>query len=98
MVTELRTYNVKPGKMDDWVKLFTLHVRPLRERTGFHVDSAYVLADTSQFVWIVTFDGTAADMAAADAAYYELDEHAPLHQEALGYLEGSASVPAVPVP
>jgi hypothetical protein len=88
MATQLRIYTVKPGKLDAWIDLFRRGVSPLRAAHGFQID-AWSAPQTDQFVWIVTHEGTIEEFEAADAAYYELDEHVPLHEEALGYLEKS---------
>ena len=88
--TEFRVYEIKHGKLDAWVRLFLNEVKPLREREGFHIDAAFAIPERDEFVWIVTYEGDADAMRRADAAYYELPEHAPLHQEALLYLEGGS--------
>lgn len=97
MVTEIRTYRIKEGKLDAWSEQFKSRVRPLREKHGFHIEAAYAVPAASEFVWIVSYDGTESEFRAADEAYYKLPEHAPLHEEALGYLEGSSSVTVIPV-
>jgi hypothetical protein len=92
MATQMRIYTTFEGKLDDWIRLFRTKVNPLRERRGFRLEAAWAIPERSQFLWILTYPGAEEEFAAADAAYYELPEHAPLHQEALGYLAGADAV------
>jgi hypothetical protein len=97
MITEMRTYSVAPGRLDDWIALFHTKVRPFREKNGFNITGAWAVPAESEFVWVVSFDGTEAEFREADAAYYELPDHEPLHNEALSYLTGSRSFIVEPV-
>jgi hypothetical protein len=87
---QLRVYTVKEGQLDNWVALFKRGTAPLRRANGFEVQ-AWTAPQTNQFVWIVDHEGSPEEFLAADKAYYALPEHAPLHQEALGYLEEGKS-------
>lgn len=42
MTRQLRTYRVKPGAMDAWVREWTEEIRPLREQAGFTVLGPWV--------------------------------------------------------
>jgi hypothetical protein len=90
VATQLRIYTMKPGKLEDWIALFRRGVSGLRAAQGFEID-AWSAPSSNQFVWIVRYEGSIAEFDAADAAYYELPEHKPLHEEALGYLERGES-------
>jgi hypothetical protein len=90
MTRQLRIYTLKEGTLDSWVELFTERVRPLRAANGFEVE-AWAARDENEFVWLVTREGSREEFEAADAAYYELPEHKPLHEEALNYLESGVS-------
>jgi hypothetical protein len=87
---QLRIYTLKEGRLDDWVRLFTESVRPLRAANGFAIE-AWAARDENEFVWLVSRDGTREEFEAADKAYYELPDHKPLHEQALNYLERGAS-------
>jgi hypothetical protein len=97
VITELRTYSVAQGRLDAWVDLFHRRVRPFREDNGFVITGAWTVPAESEFVWVVSFDGTEAEFHEADAAYYELAGHQPIHEEALTCLTGSRSVVVEPV-
>ena len=90
MAQQLRIYTMKPGRLDDWVDLFRRGTSKLRREQGFELQ-AWTSQATNQFVWLVTRDGTDEEFEAADAAYYQLPEHKPLHEEALLYLEKGES-------
>ena len=70
---QLRLYRVEPGRMDDWVREWRDHIRPLREAKGFRVVGPWV-GEEDRFVWLIGHD----DFAAADAAYYSSPERAQL--------------------
>jgi hypothetical protein len=53
---------------------------PLRRRYGFTVLGGWELEDTSQFLWLVGYDGPD-DFAAADEAYYAAPERKALHPD-----------------
>src|SRR5262245_41050756 len=90
MATQLRVYTVRRGQLDNWVDLFRRGTSRLREANGFRVQG-WVARDASQFVWLVEREGSVEEFEAADAAYYRLPEHKPLHEEALEYLEAGQS-------
>ena len=73
MISQLRTYTVNRGMMDQWVKLFAENLVPMQERQGIKVDGMWVNEDRNQFIWIRSF-ADAADLAAKEAAFYESDE------------------------
>jgi hypothetical protein len=87
---QLRVYSVKSGELDNWVDLFRRGTARLRRENGFDVQ-AWTSRSTNQFVWILDRAGSEEEFDAADKAYYALPEHAPLHEEALGYLQEGQS-------
>jgi hypothetical protein len=68
MITELRRYRIKPGRMESWVAFF-------REAAGEHdphgirVEYAGVDAETNTFVWLRSFADEADRVARKDAFY-----------------------------
>ena len=66
MVFEHRTYDIKPGTMDDWLALFRDKIVPLHAQYGLPVRSAWVDRTTSTFIWIREFigEGTRAEQEA----------------------------------
>ena|SRR5437867_12321723 len=57
MVTQLRIYRIKRGKMQEWIREWRERVVPLRERLGYRIDGAWVVDGQNTFVWLVTYDG-----------------------------------------
>lgn len=54
---ELRTYDIVPGRMQDWLELFGGKVAPLHEKFGMPVRAAWVDESRSQFIWVREFTG-----------------------------------------
>lgn len=79
MVFQLRTYQIKPGLMDDWLELFHGAVVPLHEKYGLPVRTAWVDRERNTFTWVreLTGEGTAEEQ---EAAYRATDER----QEVIG--------------
>ena len=57
MVFQLRTYDIKPGAMDDWLILFNEKVVPLHAKYGIPVRAAWIDRETSTFIWVREFVG-----------------------------------------
>jgi len=84
MTSQLRIYQIKPGKLDDWVAFWQEYVVPARAAHGFRVDGAWVTAD-GEFAWVVTHD--AKDFAVADAAYYAGPERAAAPHDPMEFID-----------
>src|SRR5438105_1112833 len=69
---QLRIYRITPGRMTDFIAGWREFIVPSREAFGFKVVDAWVNEQTSEFVWLVRWDG-AEGYAAADRAYYHSD-------------------------
>jgi NIPSNAP len=80
---QLRIYQVKSGRMDDWVEIWRSQVLPLRRRYGFTVIGPWVIHDESRFVWIVGHDS----FSEASAAFYGSLERSALEPEIPKYLD-----------
>jgi hypothetical protein len=65
VVFQLRVCRIADGAMDDFVREWFEHVRPLRLRFGFSILGPWVGDDGETFAWILGHDG---DFAAAEAA------------------------------
>ena len=70
MALQLRDYQISPGYLDDFVRAWSTHIRPLREELGFRVVAAWRADDEHRFVWLLSHPGSVAEFEAADAAYY----------------------------
>ena len=75
--SQLRVYTIAEGRLDEFVRLWSNGVRPLRERLGFRIDGAWTVAEDSRFVWVLSYEGPG-DFEGADAAYYASDERKTL--------------------
>ena len=71
MITELRRYRIKPGRMESWLTFFAEATRE-SERYGIRVDYAGVDRETNTFVWLRSFEDEA-DRVARKAAFYGSD-------------------------
>ena len=54
MITELRRYRIKPGRMASWLEFFA-EAAPRIEAGGARVEFAGVDRETGTFVWLRTF-------------------------------------------
>ena len=72
MISQLRTYTVNRGMMDQWVKLFTETLVPIQEKQGIKVDGMWVNEDRNQFIWIRSF-ADPQDVEAKEASFYGSD-------------------------
>ena len=71
MITELRRYRIKPGRMESWVAFFRGAVAE-HEPHGIRVEYAGVDRETGTFVWLRTFVDEA-DRVARKNGYYGSD-------------------------
>jgi hypothetical protein len=53
MIWQLRTYQMKPGSMQDFLALWHDHVVPLRKECGFEVKGGWYDEEETVFIWIV---------------------------------------------
>jgi hypothetical protein len=77
VVFQLRTYQIKPNLMDEWLELFHGAVVPLHEKYGLPVRTAWVDRETHTFTWVreLTGEGTAEEQ---EARYRATDERGRL--------------------
>ncbi len=68
-VSQLRIYQIAPGRMDEFVREWKAGVVPLRISHGFRVDGAWIVEGEQTFVWILTYEGDES-FETRDAAYY----------------------------
>ncbi|MGK5450036.1 NIPSNAP family protein [Streptomyces radiopugnans] len=67
--TQLRTYTVRDGMLDEWVERWREEVVPLRLELGFTIDGAWVDRRSNQFIWLISYDGPET-FAERNAAYW----------------------------
>ena len=75
MEVQLRRYLIKQGRLDQFITEWKAGVVPLREKFGFTFLGAWSLPESSEFVWVIGYQG---DFNDADRAYYESDDRKQL--------------------
>ena len=68
-IAHLRTYTVNKGMMDDWLEVFPTLIEPMKE-AGISVESTWLNADRTQFIWIRSYGDS---IEKCEAAFYGSD-------------------------
>ncbi|MBN3931680.1 NIPSNAP family protein [Streptomyces verrucosisporus] len=55
--TQLRTYTVRDGMLDEWVERWREEIVPLRLALGFTIDGAWTDRERNRFVWLISYEG-----------------------------------------
>ena len=69
MVSQLRIYTINRGMMDSWLNLFHKHLKPNHEKYGIPIESSWVNADRTEFIWVRSFDNVEVIQAKEDEYY-----------------------------
>jgi len=85
MEYQLRQFQITQGNLDAFVAAWTSGVVPLREKFGFHVHGAWLAPESSEFIWILGYDGPGT-FAAADVKYYNSAERRSLSPDPAAYI------------
>jgi quinol monooxygenase YgiN len=56
MATEVRIYTMKPGKLDEFERIFTEHIMPTSAAFGIRIHNAWRHEEKNEFVWIRSYD------------------------------------------
>ncbi|MTE21501.1 NIPSNAP family containing protein [Streptomyces sp. TRM43335] len=83
--TQLRTYTVRDGMLDEWVERWRREIVPLRLKLGFTIDGAWVDRERGQFVWLISCDGPET-FAERNAAYWSSPEREAMNLDPDDYL------------
>lgn len=78
VTSQLRRYTINKGRLDDFVSAWRAGVYPLRLKFGFTIDGAWIIRERSEFIWIMSFEGSPDDWKVRDVAYYASAERAAL--------------------
>ncbi|MDT0330009.1 NIPSNAP family protein [Nocardiopsis lambiniae] len=57
VTTQLRTYTVREGLLDEWVRRWREEIVPLRLEFGFSLGGAWIDRERDHFVWEISYDG-----------------------------------------
>jgi hypothetical protein len=93
MKYQLRSYRVRPGEMDEWLREWRELVYPLRLEHGFRIVGAWVNRTEDRFVWIVGHD----EFDAADRAYYASPARVAMDPDPARHLEEAETVALDPI-
>lgn len=55
--TQLRTYTVCEGLLDEWTDRWHKLIVPLRLEFGFEIHGAWLDRERHQFVWVISYEG-----------------------------------------
>ncbi len=88
MISQLRTYTINKGKLDEFVKAWSEGVYQLRLKKGFRIDGAWTIKENSQFVWILSYDGPE-DWQTKQDQYYDSPERKALNPDPAQYIASS---------
>jgi hypothetical protein len=83
--TQLRTYTVRAGLLDEWVERWREEIVPLRLALGFGIGGAWVHRERNQFVWLISYDGPET-FAERNALYWSSPEREAMGLDPDGYL------------
>jgi hypothetical protein len=66
---QLRRYELVPEERDAFLAWWRERLLPVRKAHGFEIVFAYLLADTDEFIWAVSYDGDAEEFKRAEDEY-----------------------------
>lgn len=67
--TEIRTYQIFDGKMDEWVEVMTTLIVPFQTELGMKITGLWRSEDDVEFVWTREFESEAVREAQYAAVY-----------------------------
>lgn len=73
MLVQLRIYTINRGALNEWVEEWQEQIKPLRLKLGFEILGAWTVAETNQFLWILSYDGPES-WDTLDQAYHQSEE------------------------
>ena len=85
MSHQLRIYQIKPGRMDDFVSVFR-KVEPVRRAAGFEVIGPWIDAERNRFIWIAGYSGDDG-FETADRRYYDSPGRAAVDPPPTDFIE-----------
>ena len=70
MIAHLRTYTINKGMLEQWLTLFDEELVPRMEAAGMTVQSRWVNAERTQFIWIRVYGESLDDLETKEKAFY----------------------------
>ncbi|MDP6667081.1 MAG: NIPSNAP family protein [Dehalococcoidia bacterium] len=68
-VAHLRTYTIKPGKMDSWAKFLLGEGGLVMAECGMKVESAWINRELNQFIWIRSYGDSTENIEKCETAF-----------------------------
>ncbi|GHD20600.1 NIPSNAP family protein [Nocardiopsis kunsanensis] len=57
VTTQVRTYTVRDGLLDEWVRRWKEEIVPLRLEFGFSLGGAWIDRERHHFIWEISYEG-----------------------------------------
>ena len=57
MATQLRVYTISRGSLTQFAEEWRQKVYPLRLEHGYDIHGAWIVEETHQFVWLISYEG-----------------------------------------
>ena len=57
MATQLRVYTINRGSLEQFAEEWKEKVYPLRLEHGFLIHGAWMMEESNQFIWLISYDG-----------------------------------------
>ncbi|MBB6119393.1 NIPSNAP family protein [Nocardiopsis algeriensis] len=57
ITTQVRTYTVREGLLDEWARRWKEEIVPLRLEFGFSLGGAWLDRERNHFIWEISYDG-----------------------------------------
>ncbi|HEV8286658.1 MAG TPA: hypothetical protein VGQ09_20255 [Chitinophagaceae bacterium] len=83
--TQIRIFTINKGKMDIFLDAWQKGVYPLRIKSGFKIEGAWVVQEKNKFIWILSYDGPEG-FEAKDSAYYASQARTTLKPDPADYI------------
>ncbi|MFH9043578.1 NIPSNAP family protein [Streptomyces sp. NPDC017966] len=90
--TQLRTYTVRAGLLDEWVERWRSRIVPLHLAPGFEIGGAWVDRESNQFVRLVSYEGPET-FAERNALYWASPERKAMGLGCVGFFGVLAHIP-----
>ena len=68
-VAHLRTYTIKPGKLDSWLKFLIEEGQPIMEECGMKIEGVWVNREQNQCIWIRSYGDTVETVEECEEAF-----------------------------
>ncbi|WP_052850497.1 NIPSNAP family protein [Streptomyces avicenniae] len=83
--TQLRTYTVREGLLDEWAERWRTQIVPLRRELGFEIGGAWVDRERNLFFWLISYEGPGT-FAERNALYWAAPQRAAMDLDPDDYL------------